>query len=81
MSERYKTYDGGLFFVTLTVVGWIDLFTRHEYAEEFLDNLRFCIKHKGLRVYAFCIMPSHIHLIVDANDGLLPADILRDLKS
>ena len=81
MSERYKTYPGGLFFVTLTVVGWIDLFTRHDYAEAFLDSLRFCIKRKGLRVYAFCIMPSHIHLIADVDDGLLLSDVLRDLKS
>ena len=81
MSERYKMYEGGLFFVTLTVVGWIDVFTRSDYAELFLDSLRFCIRHKGLRVYAFCIMPSHIHLIADVDDGLLLSDILRDLKS
>src|SRR3954471_2953363 len=82
MSERYKTHEGGLFFVTLTVVGWIDLFTRSEYAEVFLDNLRYCIQHKGLRVYVFCIMPSHLHLIADlADDDRLLADVLRDLKS
>ncbi|SFQ35706.1 REP-associated tyrosine transposase [Hymenobacter arizonensis] len=81
MSERYKTYEGGLFFVTLTVVGWIDVFTRSDYAEVFLESLRFCIRRKGLRVYAFCIMPSHVHLIADVDDGLLLAHVLRDLKS
>ena len=27
MSELRKTYEGGLFFMTLTVVGWLDVFT------------------------------------------------------
>jgi REP element-mobilizing transposase RayT len=82
MSDRYKTYEGGLFFVTLTVVGWIDLFTRPEYAEVFLESLHYCIQKKGLRVYAFCIMPSHIHLIADlADDERQLAAVLRDLKS
>ena len=81
MSERYKTYEGGLFFVTLTIVGWIDIFTRHAYAELFLESLRYCIRHKGLRVYAFCIMPSHVHLIADVADDKLLAAVLRDLKS
>jgi putative transposase len=82
MSERYKTHEGGLFFVTLTIVGWIDLFTRPEYAELFLENLRYCIRRKGLRVYAFCIMPSHVHLIANlADDNRQLAEVLRDLKS
>lgn len=68
--------------MTLTVVGWIDVFTRAEYADVFLESLRFCIQRKGLRVYAFCIMPSHIHLIVDlADDEKLLTAVLRDLKS
>ena len=82
MSERYKTHGGGLFFVTLTVVGWVDLFTRAEYADVFLDSLRFCIARKGLRVYAFCIMPSHIHLIADlVSDDKELGQVLRDLKA
>ena len=82
MSERYKSYEGGLFFVTLTVVGWVDVFTRAAYADVFLESLRFCIRQKGLRVYAFCIMPSHVHLIADlADDDKLLTEVLRDLKS
>jgi REP element-mobilizing transposase RayT len=78
MSEKYKTYPGGLFFVTLTVVGWIDVFTRREYADEIIKNLNYCIQHKGLKIYAFCIMPSHIHMVVYSEGSL--SDILRDFK-
>lgn len=80
MSEKYKTYKGGLFFITLTVVGWIDVFTRKEYAEEVVKNLNYCIRHKGLNVYVFCLMPSHLHMICDAGELEL-SPILRDFKS
>ena len=80
MSEKYKIYDGGVFFVTLTIVGWIDLFTRRDYCDIIVNSLSYCIKHKGLKVFAFCIMPSHIHIVAAAENGLL-SDILRDMKS
>jgi REP element-mobilizing transposase RayT len=80
MSEFRKANTDKAFFLTFVVVGWIDVFNRAEYCEEFLNNLDYCRKNKGLRVYAYCIMSSHIHLIVSADDIKLPG-IIRDLKS
>ncbi|WP_354486775.1 transposase [Mucilaginibacter rubeus] len=56
------------------------MFTRSKYCEEFLNNLEFCRKNKGLKVYAYCIMSSHIHLIIEWEEAKLP-QIIRDLKS
>lgn len=81
MSEKYKIYPEGEFFITLTIVGWIDLFTRRDYADLILKNLNYCIESKGLRVFAFCIMPSHLHLIASTDDGIHLSDVLRDFKS
>jgi putative transposase len=80
MSRRYKTYEGGLFFVTLTVVGWIDVFTRREYCDCLVQNLKYCQEKKGLQLYAYCIMSSHVHLVAAAETGLLNF-LLRDFKS
>jgi len=80
MSRRYKTYEGGLFFVTLTVVGWIDVFIRREYCDCLAQNLRYSQEKKGLQLYAYCIMSSHIHLIAAAENTIL-SNILRDFKS
>jgi len=80
MSEKYRIYLGGIFFITLTVTGWIDIFTRREYADEVVENLNYCSKQKGLRIYSYCIMPSHLHMICSAERGNL-SDILRDFKS
>ena len=80
MSEFRKANTDYPFFITLPVVGWIDVFTRSDYCDEFLKNLEYCRKNKGLKIYAYCIMSSHIHLIVSADDIKLPG-IIRDLKS
>jgi len=80
MSEKYKTHDGGLYFVTFSVVGWIDLFVRKEY-QDFLDeNIRFCRENKGLELFCYYILPSHVHWITRRSQGRL-SDLLRDFKS
>ena len=81
MSEKYKTNNPqGIYFCTLTVVEWIDVFTRHDYSLTFIESLKFCQQHKGLIVYAYVIMPSHVHLLVSAKENYILAETLRDLK-
>ena len=63
MSELRKTYSGGLFYLTFTVVGWADVFTRRLYTEELIKNIKFCQENKGLEIYAYVIMTNHLHLI------------------
>ena len=81
MSEKYKIFPDGLYFVTLTTVGWIDVFTRAIYCDEIVMNLNYCIDKKKLKVFAYCIMPSHIHLIAKTEDNVNVSDVLRDFKS
>lgn len=81
MSERYKIHDPeGIHFVTLTVVDWVDAFTRKEYIYTFMESLEYCQQHKGLVVYAYVVMPSHVHLLISAEDGANLSSIIRDLK-
>ncbi len=71
----------GLHFVTFTIVGWIDVFTRKKYCEMVLDSFRYCVKHKGLVINAYVIMSNHIHLIAYAKGAQGLSDIIRDFKS
>ena len=64
MSESRKTFEGEIYFVTLTVVGWIDIFTRQKYADIIIENLKYCQQKEDLRIYAYVIMSNHIHLVV-----------------
>jgi hypothetical protein len=38
MSEFRKASSDKLYFITLTVVGWIDIFTRNEYKNIIVQN-------------------------------------------
>ncbi|MEM9390311.1 MAG: transposase [Bacteroidota bacterium] len=81
MSVKYKIRDQTkLHFVTFAVVEWVDVFTRSMYKDAVVESLKFCQKHKGLVVYAWCIMTNHVHLIISSLDGFRQEDILRDLK-
>ncbi|WP_421869836.1 REP-associated tyrosine transposase [Marinoscillum sp.] len=80
-GDRYLISDqNALYFVTFTVVGWIDVFTRKEYKIEIVNALNYCIKNKGLIVYSWCIMSNHVHLIIRARDEFRISDIIRDFK-
>jgi REP element-mobilizing transposase RayT len=55
-------------FVTFTVVGWVDIFTRKECRDILVDSLKYCIMHKGLIIYGYIIMSNHLHLIIEAKE-------------
>jgi len=80
MSREYKIYNNeAMYFITPTVVGWIDVFTRPIYKEIIIESLKYCQKEKGLKIYAYIIMTNHLHLILQAKNGNL-TEIIRDFK-
>lgn len=80
MSERYKAFDPDApYFITFTLVEWIQLFDIHQFATIVVDSLKFCVQNKGLLIYGYCIMPSHVHLIVQSPKNPL-GSIIRDFK-
>ncbi len=81
MSRKYKFYNKeGLYFVSFAIVYWIDVFVRDEYFNTVIESLKFCRKEKGMEIYAYCLMPSHVHLIFRAENSN-PGDLLRDFKT
>ncbi|MEM8845422.1 MAG: transposase, partial [Pseudomonadota bacterium] len=65
MGRKYAIRDqNAIYFITCTVVNWIDLFIRDEYREIVIDSLKYCQKYKGLNIHAYCLMTSHIHSII-----------------
>jgi len=81
VSTKYKFKNkDGCYFISFAVVEWVDVFTRKEYKDLLVNNLRYCQKEKGLELFAWCIMSNHVHLIARAKEGFLLQDILRDFK-
>lgn len=64
----------------MTIVEWVDVFSRKEQRDIIINALRYCVKSKGLNVYAYCIMTNHIHIIVNCNEPFQLKDTIRDFK-
>ena len=60
MSTKYKAVTTeDCYFITITTVGWVDVFTRLNQKHLMIDALKYCQIHKGLEIYAYCLMSSH----------------------
>jgi putative transposase len=81
MSDRYRIFDQSApYFITMTIVDWIDIFTRKEQKLLIVDSLKHCQQEKGLLIYGWCLMPSHLHLICCAEGDEGMSVFLRDFK-
>ena len=80
MSRKYKFGEStGAYFISFATVYWIDVFTRDMYFSVITASLDYCRKNKGMEIYGYCIMPSHIHLIFRSSLGD-PSRLMRDFK-
>jgi REP element-mobilizing transposase RayT len=76
----FRIYDQqGAYFLTFTVVDWIDAFTRPAYKQMLIDALRFYQESRGLLIFGYVIMTNHVHLLVQTPEHQL-SDFIRDFK-
>lgn len=80
MSRKYKFRDSTRpYFVSFATVYWVDVFTREEYSQIWIDSVKYCQQNKALEVYAYCLMTNHAHMIISSESANL-SDIMRDMK-
>jgi len=83
MSVKYKFWNANaVYFVTFSVIDWIDVFTRNTYREILTASIEYCIQNKGLVVHAWVLMSNHVHLVVSLQPESTNSfsDIMRDMK-
>ncbi len=81
MSRNYKFYNPeGVYFISFAVVEWLDVFTRVEYKKIIIDSLHHCQKEKGMEIFAWCLMSSHVHLIFRSVGEQKPELLIGDFK-
>jgi REP element-mobilizing transposase RayT len=80
MGIKNNISEGYTYFLTMTVVNWIDVFTRPVYKHIMVEALKYSQQNKGLIIYAWCLMSNHLHLIAAADEGYHLSNILRDFK-
>ena len=80
-SENYRIgKQDSIYFLTFTITDWVDVFTRLHYRNIIAESLTYCKKNKGLRLYAWCLMTNHLHLVCSLEQPLRMSDFLRDYK-
>lgn len=80
MSRKYKFHNKtAAYFVSFATVYWLDVFTRQAYFTILEESIDHCRKEKGMEVFAYCFMPSHVHLVF-RSDNEDPSGLLRDFK-
>lgn len=79
-DRYYITEQNARYFLTFTVVQWIDVFTRIEYKEIITESMNYCIAKKGWEINAWVLMTNHLHLICRTKEPFRISDIIRDFK-
>ena len=70
----------GCYVLTLNTVDKIDVFVRPAYKQVIADALNYFTDTQGLTIYCWCLLSSHLHLVVRTKDGTAPAYFERDFK-
>lgn len=74
-----KDNPNGMYFLTITVIEWIDIFTKFEHFQALANSLRFCNENKGLQLFSYVFMTNHIHLIANSPNRPL-FETIKDFK-
>ncbi|MBX9679476.1 MAG: hypothetical protein K2X38_11990 [Gemmataceae bacterium] len=81
--ERYRIHpEAGLYYLTYSVVEWLPIFISEASCKIIADSLAFCHRKKHLRINAYVVMPTHLHLMVfDADfDSNRLTETLKDFR-
>ncbi len=65
-------------FFTATILLWKKVLHPDKYKDVIIDSLRFLVENNRVLVYAFVLMPNHIHLIWQMCAGIKASDVQRD---
>ena len=67
---RYKIFEGDHFpyFLTLTTVNWLPLFSNPTAANFVFDSLRYLQSNNQLIIFAYVLMENHLHLIASGEN-------------
>ena len=68
---KYKTIPSttGLYFVTSRVAGYHSVFVNHELCTIVMESLSWFRSKSIWKLYSYCLMPNHLHVLVQLCDG------------
>ena len=81
LGVKHTIKKNASYYLTMTVVGWVDVFTRKNHKDAIIESLQYCIRNKGLNVFAYCLMSNHLHLVVNCDEPHELKNIIRDFAA
>lgn len=67
-----------LYFFTATILDWIHVLEDDFNKDIIVSSLRFLVKQKRIRVFAFVVMPNHVHINWEILEKHKKEDVQRD---
>ena len=67
-----------ILFFTATIVEWKPLLKPDKYKQIIMDSLKFLVEKERIYIYAFVIMPNHIHLLWRMREKHKLSNVQRD---
>ena len=69
--KRRVEYEGAIYHVTQRGAGRGLIFMDDADRRRFMENLDWAVGQDGIRLYLYCLMPNHLHLLVETPQGNL----------
>jgi putative transposase len=81
MGLRFRSINpSGCFFVTTSVLGRVKRFDSAQDYEMLEINIEFYRKREDADIFAYVLMPSHLHLIISIPEKRSISNFMRDFK-
>jgi len=81
MNFKINNQLNNLYFVTSKICGGKRVFFDSQYAYLILDSWKFLRKEKRIKLYAFTVMPNHVHFIMKPCKNWTASQICFDFES
>ncbi len=70
--------ENHILFFTATIIKWKHLLKLDKYKQIILDSLVYLVENDKITLYAYVIMPNHIHILWRIKEPYLLHEIQRD---
>lgn len=71
-------FDHPTQFITITNLNWLQILQNDYHKKIIIEALNTRVNKQEVTIYAFVIMPNHMHLIWQLHDGIIKEDFQRD---
>ncbi|MBN9501357.1 MAG: transposase [Armatimonadetes bacterium] len=76
-----RTPEGACVFVTTTVLDFVPVFSQPNIADAMVDSLFTTCKREECLLYAYVVMPEHVHAVIQLRPDLHVVQLMNRLKS